>query len=84
MYASSIANARRRPPTPFPRYIDTVFMCFLIDKSKGVVTKPEIHQVLGVVLERQGKQLQQTPGGQFALAHPPPPAYHATQPTAMP
>lgn len=67
-------------------YIDTVFMCFLIDKSKGVITKPEIHEVLGEVLERQGKSVHAD--ATFSVqdepypAGPPPPAYSAQQPRA--
>jgi len=30
--------------------IDTLFICFLMDREKGVMTKPELHDVIGDVL----------------------------------
>jgi len=35
--------------------IDTIFMCFLIDMEKGIVTKPKIHAVLGEVIRSKSK-----------------------------
>ena len=26
--------------------VDTIFMCFMIDKSKGIVTKPQLHEIM--------------------------------------
>ena len=46
--------------------VDTVFLCFMIDKKKGIVTKPEIHGVLGTLIDRhyakQGKPVPQSFG----------------------
>eukprot|EP00039_Didymoeca_costata_P025571 m.13861 g.13861 ORF g.13861 m.13861 type:complete len:544 (+) comp4940_c0_seq1:59-1690(+) len=39
--------------------LDTIFMCFMIDKSKGIVTKPELHAIIGQVLDK--KNVQPTP-----------------------
>ena len=35
--------------------VDAVFMCFLIDMDKGVVTKPDLHAVLGEVIRKKSK-----------------------------
>lgn len=46
--------------------VDSVFMCFMVDKSKGVVTKPQIHDVLNQLVDRhytkQGKRVPDTFG----------------------
>jgi len=47
--------------------VDTVFLCFMMDKKKGIVTKPEIHGVLNTLVSRhftkQGKSVPQSFGG---------------------
>ena len=50
----------------------------MIDKSKGIVTKPEIHEVIGTVLHKRGKAfvggpaVQATPAPQHQNQQPPP------------
>jgi len=60
--------------------IDTVYMCYIIDKSKGVVTHEDLHNIMNEVLasrkdvkllEAQQQQIQQ-PGGGAIFAQPPP------------
>ena len=35
--------------------VDTIFMCFLIDMDRGVITKPNIHAILGDVIRSKTK-----------------------------
>eukprot|EP00039_Didymoeca_costata_P027853 m.19359 g.19359 ORF g.19359 m.19359 type:complete len:640 (+) comp6549_c0_seq1:41-1960(+) len=57
--------------------IDTVFICYLLDKKRGVVTKPKIHEVLESVLSRKNitiRQVMMPPGQgqqQVIMAAPP-------------
>ena len=62
--------------------VDTVFMCFLIDKSKGIVTKPEIHAVLNEVISKKTKATINSMNAVQVNAMPPPmyvPQSHCTQ-----
>jgi hypothetical protein len=47
--------------------VDTVFMCFLFDKENNQVSKPELHEIMMVVLDRNGNKVQ-VPAGAPAQA----------------
>jgi len=38
--------------------LDTTFLCFLLDKDAGVVTKPQFHRIFGTVLEHRNKSIK--------------------------
>jgi hypothetical protein len=38
--------------------LDTTFLCFLLDKEAGVVTKPQFHRIFGTVLDHRAKSMK--------------------------
>jgi hypothetical protein len=51
--------------------LDTTFICFLLDKDAGVVTKPQFHKIFGDVLSYRAKFIKQP------ATPPKPPSYLA-------